>query len=191
RTAQALLLVSVLVAAFLVGVGGSAGQGRLTFIDLRLVRWVALFDLLLSLLIACAIMLLGQAVVSYEVFTGKVLPRRGFFRQWRNTILLAMGYASFAGLSVVLGWRSVGSLVFDSVLLVGLSAGLSWRAFVERDQFIKRLRPFVSSQDLMQQMVGMPTKREMRAEVLFQSVCRDVLGAKQAQLVPLGVMASL
>ena len=43
-------------------------------------RWQALvywFDLLTSVLVAFAVTLLGQAIVSYEIFTGKTLPRRG------------------------------------------------------------------------------------------------------------------
>ena len=35
-----------------------------------------------------SILLLGQAIVSYEIFTGKTLPRRGFLHLWRNTVIL-------------------------------------------------------------------------------------------------------
>ncbi len=49
---------------------------------------IAVFDLVLAGLIAAAIILLGQVIVSHEIFTGKTLPRRGFFRQWRNVIIL-------------------------------------------------------------------------------------------------------
>src|SRR5439155_23344426 len=53
---------------------------------------VAWLDLAISSLIALAIILLGRAVVSYEIFTGKTLPRRGLLWQWRNAVVLAAGY---------------------------------------------------------------------------------------------------
>ena len=65
---------------------------------------IAWLDLVIAALIAIAVVLLGQAVVSYEVFTGKTLPRRGFMRHWRRAMILAMGYG------IVMGW----SLTFQS-----------------------------------------------------------------------------
>lgn len=190
-TAVMFLLASVLVAAFLVWIVRETKSGAIQLIDMRLVRGVALFDLMLSLLIGCAIILLGQAVVSYEVFTGKVLPRRGFFRHWRNAILLAAGYALVIGGSLVGGLRSIYSLILTAVLMVVFYALLSWRSFVERDQFIKRLRPFVSSQQLTQHLMNTTENTALRSQALFQSVCQEVLGTQSAQLIPLGILAPL
>ena len=92
-----LLVVSVLVTYFIYQIFQSAR----TYPYLQMsITQIALYDLTLELLVALAVILLGRAVVSYEVFTGKVLPRRGFFRQWHTTILLAAGYA------FVIGWNS-------------------------------------------------------------------------------------
>ena len=43
--------------------------------------------------------LLGQAIVAYEIFTGKALPRHGFLRYWRRAIILAVGYGVVIGFS--------------------------------------------------------------------------------------------
>jgi hypothetical protein len=42
---------------------------------------LVVFDLVIASLISVAVILLGQAVRSYEVFTGKALPRPGLLRQ--------------------------------------------------------------------------------------------------------------
>ena len=55
---------------------------------------MAAYDLVLASLVAVATLLLGQAIVAYEIFTGRVLPRRSFVRHWRYAILLAGGYVA-------------------------------------------------------------------------------------------------
>ena len=46
----------------------------------QVILTIVRFDIIISALIAISTMLLGQSIVSYEVFTGKTLPRRGFRR---------------------------------------------------------------------------------------------------------------
>jgi hypothetical protein len=70
-----LLVVSLLVALF---IGSVFAYARTIAPFGPDARFIGVFDLGLSLLIALATTLMGQAVVSYEVFTGKTLPRRGF-----------------------------------------------------------------------------------------------------------------
>jgi hypothetical protein len=55
------------------------------------------FDLLIAGMIAVAIVLTGQAIVSYEIFTGKALPRGGLLSYWRRTLILAAGYGALLG----------------------------------------------------------------------------------------------
>ena len=64
------------------------------------VKPLVLFDLLGSLLLAAQVVLLGQAIVSYEVFTGKTLPRRGLARYWRNALILAAGFGGLMAISL-------------------------------------------------------------------------------------------
>ncbi len=45
-------------------------------LDETMLLGMAWFDLLVEFLIATAVLLLGQAIARYEVFTGKALPRR-------------------------------------------------------------------------------------------------------------------
>ena len=50
---------------------------------------VAWFDLAIASLISVAIILVGQAVVSYEVFTGKTAPSRGLRQYWQGALVIS------------------------------------------------------------------------------------------------------
>jgi signal transduction histidine kinase len=186
-----LLVVSLMVMGFMLAVIYAARTASHTLVGVGMIQAVALLDLTMATLIGAAVILLGQAIVSYEVFTGKALPRRGFFRHWRNTILLAVGAAIPVGYTLVVQPLPIFSLLLATLLMTAFYALFSWRSFVEREQFMARLRPFVSSQRLMQHLVGVERDTASRAHSLFHAICQDVLGTQQARLIPLGVLAPL
>jgi signal transduction histidine kinase len=183
-TAAALLAVSVVVAYFIGSVVVGIAEGSRSAIQLQT---IAAYDLAISLLIALSSLLLGQAIVSYEIFTGRVLPRHSFLRHWRNAIILAAGYAAVVGWSITLQLRPIYSLLLATLLMALFYALYSWRSFREREQFVARLRPFVQSQGIS----ANPLHANSSAAELLAALCRDVLGSAQAQLVPLGSMAPL
>jgi signal transduction histidine kinase len=183
-TAGALLAVSLLVAYFIVSMIATVAEGRLPAVQLQT---IALYDLALSLLIAIASLLLGQAIVSYEIFTGRVLPRRSFVRHWRNAMILAGGYAAVIGWSLVMHLRPIYSLLLATLLMALFYALYSWRTFWEQEQFVARLRPFVQSQGIRSNTA----QANSTAAELLAAICRDVLGTAQARLIPLGSMAAL
>ena len=120
-----------------------------------LVTPLALFDLLGALLLAGQAMLLGQAVVSYEVFTGKTLPRRGLARYWRNALILAAGFGGLMALSLGLPLDQSYRLLLALVIVAIFYALLSWRSFVERERSLEQLRPFVASERLVDHLLAM------------------------------------
>lgn len=188
----AMLMVALILAVFMMWVIESSYEGALDSRIDTVANTVAFFDLLLSSLITAVIIFLGQAIVSYEIFTGKTLPRRGFFFHWRNANILGAGCAAIVSWLVV--FRPVlpiyGFLMM-TLLIVVFHVLSSWRSFAHRDFMIKQLRPFVSSQGLMQQLITSGDDSESRARELFNATCRDMLGAKQAYLIPLGILAPL
>jgi signal transduction histidine kinase len=184
-----LLLVSLLVGAVMLWVVLNARQYAFDFYMARTVVW---FDLVISLLIAIAVTLTGQAVVSYEVFTGKALPRRGLQRYWQRAFILALGYSAVMSLSLTLGLHPIYSLLLSATLMVVFYALLSWRSYAERERLIASLRPFVASQQLYEQLLGpLSPASQGAARGPFNALCEDVLGARLAYLVPLGSFAPL
>ena len=190
-TAVALLLVSLLVAWAMLWIVMNARQRALNGLYNEMALTVAWFDLIIASLIAVAVLLQGQAIVSYEVFTGKTLPRRGLWRHWRSAIVLAGGYSAVVALSLALQLRPIYSLLLSTVLMALFYALFSWRSYEERERTMAQLRPFVASQRLYEQLLTPSSPPEVDTSSPFRALCEDVLGARLAFLVPLGPLAPL
>jgi signal transduction histidine kinase len=149
------------------------------------------FDLAVATLIAVAITLLGRAIVGYAVFTGRPLPRRGFFRQWRSTVLLAAGLGLISGGALAVQLRPLYALMSAGAAVVVFHAFFNWRAFAERAQFMAQLRPFVASLDLYDQLIDSSPPDPAAPQAIFETLCRDVLGAQSGALVPTDSLVAL
>ncbi|HFQ95447.1 MAG TPA: hypothetical protein ENK30_02635 [Anaerolineae bacterium] len=198
--ATALLLLVSLVVGGVIGWLLFLAQPRdIAAYGLALSIPMAGFDLLISALIALAVMMIGQAIISYEIFTGKTLPRGELRRSWYNAIVLALGFGLVVGLSFALQMQPISALLLATLLMTAFYALLNWRSYARREEYIRQLRPFVGSQHLYERMLMPPssTRREQAdaqpvdVDLLFQTLCTEVLAVLQAQLVPLGALASL
>jgi signal transduction histidine kinase len=187
----ALLTASLLVALVMAWVALNARHGPVTRIYANVAFGVAWFDLTIASLIGAAIVLLGQAIVSYELFTGRSLPRRGFLRHWRRAVILAAGYGMVVGGGLALKLRPIYSLLLTVVIMVAFYALLVWRSFTERERYIEHLRPFVTSQRLYERLLVASAPPDVDAVTLFRALCEDVLGARLAYLAALGPLAPL
>lgn len=183
-----LLLVSLLVAAFVAAL----------YLDLlpftrpgEELLALALFDLLIASLIALAVVLIGKAAVSYEIFTGKVLPRRGFFRQWRSAVILAAGFSVLGAMSLTLHVQPVYVLLLATLLLTTFFALFSARSYADRERYMEQLRPFVSSQQLYEHLLSSTAPTELDIATPFRALCENVLAARVAYLHALGPLAPL
>jgi signal transduction histidine kinase len=153
------------------------------------------FDVLIVGLITVAIVLIGQAIVAYEIFTGKALPRGGLARYWRRGLVLAGGYGALMGLSLslpgVAGVDPIYRLLLATLLMTLFYALLSWRSYVDRERSMEHLRPFVASQQLYERMLRPLAPPEVDIAEPFRALCADVLGARVAYLAALGPLAPL
>lgn len=186
-----LFLVSLLVAGVMLWIVQDARQQTFWEVYQDSIFIITAFDLLISLLTAAAIVLLGQAIVSYEVFTGKTLPRQGLWRHWRRVVALAVGYGIIVGGSLAINLRPLYSLLLTTFLMTLFAALFSWRSFVEREQYIDNLRPFVASQRLYDQLLTPSVPADVDITTPFQVLCEQVLDAQLAYLAPLGPLAPL
>lgn len=145
------------------------------------VRPLVLFDLLGALLLAAQVVLLGQAIVSYEIFTGKTLPRRGLARYWRNALILAAGFGGLMAISLGLPLDQSYRLTLALVIVAIFYALLSWRSFVERERTLDQLRPFVASERLVDHLLATEPTRASQAAVRNGMVAPD---PRVADLLP-------
>jgi signal transduction histidine kinase len=190
----ALLLVSLLVGWAMVWIIQTARRGIYDSASTVLGE----FDLVIQAIIAASIVMIGQAVVSYEVFTGKTLPRHGLRRYWQRALILAAGYGLVVGWALVYPLRPVYTVLLSTAIMTIFYALLSWRSYAEREQHIENLRPFVSSQGLYEQLLfpaSTPSAAtgKARTEIAspFHALCTDLLGARLAYLIPLGPLGPL
>jgi len=188
-----LLVVSLLVAWVMLWIVSNARQRAMYDVYSSMTLTIACFDLVIALLIGTAVVLLGQAIVSYEIFTGKTLPRRGLMRHWHRAVILAAGYGAVVSWSLTLRLRTVYSLLLTAMLMTLFYALLSWRSYDERERYIDHLRPFVASQRLYDRLVASspPLPDQVDVQTLFRALCDDVLGARTAYLLPLGPLTPL
>jgi signal transduction histidine kinase len=188
-----LLAVSLLVAAALMWVVADA---RVEYgaedVYIRLSQTLAWFDLVIAALIGLAVLLLGQAVILYEVFTGKSLPRQELRRAWRSAVLLSVAISPVAAGGFLLGIKPIYSLLASMVLAVTFFALYTWRSFSGREAALQQMRPFLSSQrlyDAVLQPGEEPSDLEVQAP--FAALVNGLLGAQRGVLAPLGSLATL
>lgn len=190
----ALLAVALLVSGLLFWLVNVAGRAPLTWDTLlQLADELTWADLALAGLLTAAILLLGQALVVYEVFTGSSLPRRGFRRQWRAGVLWTGALSLLMGAGLIWQVRPVYSLLAVLLMMVAFVTLNDVRARREREESIHRLRPFAAGPRLYERLLT-PGDAPLSAEQLgapFAALCRDVLNVERAALIPLGPMAAL
>jgi signal transduction histidine kinase len=186
-----LLIVSFLVTGFMLWVVQDVSRRTFFEIYLESTRLIATLDLVIAFIIGIVIVLLGQAVVSYEVFTGKTLPRRGLLRHWQRVVLLALGYGIIIGGTLTLSVRPIYSLLLTTLLMTFFFALIGWRSYVERDRYIGNLRPFVTSHRLYEQLLTQSVPQDVDFVTPFHALCRDVLDAQVAYLAAIGPLAPL
>jgi signal transduction histidine kinase len=185
-----LLFVSLLVGWAMFWINSNAQQH--TF-DRSIALSIAWFDLAIAALIGLAIVMIGQAVVSYEIFTGRALPRRGLLHYWRRALILAGGYSMVVSLSLSLSSKPVYTLLLSTLIIVSFYALLNWRNYAERERLISQLRPFVASQQLYNQLLktGQNENLDLDIQTPFRALCEDILEAEAAYLIPQGPLAPL
>lgn len=185
-----LLGVSLIVGGLAVWFLGRAAAGEPLLAEPDSITLLKLTDLIILALLAVTIGLVGRAIVSYEIFTGRTLPRRGLFRQWRNSLVLAATCSGLLAASFLVpvgpGYRPALALA----LLAVAYALLSWHSYSERQQSMAALRPFVASQRLYEHLRA-GSAADVDATELLRALCDQVLGARVAHLVTVGPLAPL
>lgn len=185
-----LLAVSLLVAGVMAWLVQSLTRARTEFLSNEFLIGIGLVDVFISGLLAGVLVLVGQAIVSYEVFTGQTLPRQGLQRYWRRAIILAAGFGVVVGGGLAEEWPVTFIIILTVLVTTIFYALLSWRAYAERERALRQLRPFVTSERRYETALA-PEESAPSAVTLLATLCREVLSARRACLVPLGALAPL
>ena len=142
------------------------------------------------ILISFALITLGRAIISYEIFSQKALPRLELARHWNIYIAFAALYAFLITRAAHPGPHFIVYLLSGGLLGTVFFVVLGRRSARDRRKHIKLLRPFVGSQRLYENFLAAGAASPDVATP-FSALARDVLGVTRAHLIPLGVAAPL
>ncbi len=140
-------------------------------------------DLAIVTLIAATVFLMGQAIVSYEIFTGNALLRQGLRRRWYSAVTLAAGFSALLGALVVFDLPIVFGALIICAVVGALYAVNTWRSFAEHEAAIANIRLFTTG--------NLAYDAPAEHELYFQQLCEKFLGVRSAGLLPLGSYALL
>jgi signal transduction histidine kinase len=148
-------------------------------------------ELLVCIAVSIAVVLLGKAIVSYEIFTNKALPRRGFLQQWRYIVLVSALFGIVVSWSLTVEIRPIYASLLTTVFMTLVLAIWSWRSYREHERHVAGMRPFVSSQGLYEHVLAADDDAPDVAHTAFEALCRDVLDMRPGFLFPLGALSSM
>ena len=186
------LLVSILVTFAIAWVLFSLIDGFEFFLYRRTWNILAAFDLAIEMLLLINVMLLGQAIISYELFTGRSMPRRGMRGQWQIVLALGGLFSLFVSTVSLLDLPQMHTLLLITILIISLSALIGQRVWQTRQQTLAELRPFISSQRLYDNLLDEVESGQLTdLQPAFDALCRDLLGTSVGYLLPLGPLATL
>jgi hypothetical protein len=147
-------------------------------------------DLLISGMILLAILLLGEGIITYELFSDSLLPHRRLRQSWHTLTGIAVPFCGCVAACLVWGVPPVYGALGGVVLLTTVVAISAWRLHRERESLMVDLRGFIAGPPLFETLLTAAVESSGYARP-FQTLCTEVLGARQAYLMPLGPFASL
>lgn len=157
-----------------------------------IVRLCAWCDLTISALVGAVVLLLGQAVVAYEVFAGRTLPRRGLHRHAVTAAALSLAYALLVPAALARWPGPVQGYLLGSALAVALYAVLAWASYSDQERQARHLRPLVGGRHVFDELRAAHGEAGTEgADESLRALCEDLLEAESLALVPTGPFAPL
>jgi len=184
-----LLIVSLMVTSFMIWVVFNSWKYLKYDTYYMIYGIVEVSDLVISSFISLAVIFLGQAITSYEIFTGNTLPRRGLFRNWLNTIFLSSAYSIIIGSGLTGKIDIIHYLLLTAFLMTGFYVMANKRFYLERERFMSELYPFVRNQNIYDNLLQEDNIKDNNDS--FFAMCKNILETSKACLIPLGFFAPL
>ena len=150
---------------------------------INVLRELYFADELVAGLIGLAIIFLGRAVLSNSVLTDRLQGGSGLFARWRNVVGVAIIGSLFVALLYNLDIQPIYSVLLTVILAVMAYALFNWRQYVEHEEFMRRLNPFVTSLHLHERLLTNDADSEQESRELFTALCRDALRTAHACLL--------
>lgn len=179
-----LLLFGVLILVFFLFLGKGLGISEDPVLEMQK-RPVLFYGFLIGiqLFVTAAILVLGKALISYEVFTGRILPKMSLKQEWRNATL------GFLGLSGIYTF-----LALLKIQKIELFLCISYVYIASRTYLLKRNKDLRLTENSILRSImvpdevsKIPTEEEGNIQIRFQKsfeiLCSKILETSKAFFV--------
>lgn len=126
------------------------------------------FVLCIQGLICISILALGWALTSYEILTGRILPKISLKQEWKNSVYTSLAFSSFYFLFAKLGYPKAEIFIVSS-----------YSFFLSRFFTIRKNKQVSSNQNKVLKKI----LSSGSVKLSFGYLCKDVLEATKAALV--------
>lgn len=187
-----LILVSL---AILVGVTAILGRETLDR-EVQSIRGDKYPFLLLTLdFFAClavlvTILIVGRAIISYQVFTGRYLAMKSLKEYWKIIFTFSVLYSLISALSGIIGYTTDSKQVILSLVGILFFVKIQIVSRKRENENRKILKPFLFNENLYESITHTSDKIDSLLANTFRLLCDNTLETTKACLVPMGAYAS-
>jgi len=194
---QTILRASILLASLAILVGIVAVLGKNTIEnEIRHISsekfppLLLILDSLACLAVLVTILIVGQAVISYQVFTGRYLAMKSLKSYWKYILLFGVLYSSLATIGGLFGYASDSKQVLLSLLGLVFLVKIQTISRKREEENRKILKPFLFNENLYESITQSGEKIDSHLENTFRLLCDNTLDTTRACLVPKGAYVS-
>lgn len=147
-------------------------------------------DLVACLSIMVTIAIVGRAVISYQVFTGRYLAMRSLKEYWKYMVYYTIFNATILIIGGLLGYTTDLKQVSLCLLGVFFIVKIQMISRKREDENRKTLRPFLLNENLYISITQTTERIDLILENTFKLLCDNTLETTRACLIPLGTYSS-
>lgn len=147
-------------------------------------------DSLACLAVLATILIVGQAVISYQVFTGRYLAMKSLKDYWKYVLVFAILYSIVLSLCGIIGYTTDSKQVFLSLLGLVFFVKIQNVSRRREEENRKILKPFLFNENLYESITQASEKMDSHLGNTFRLLCDNTLETTKACLIPMGAYAS-
>lgn len=181
--------------SILVGIGSIQGRDYLN-VEISSIRsnpfpsFLLFLDSIANIAIMATIVIVGRAVISYQVFTGRYLAMKSLKEYWRNISIFVFANGFILVCSGLLGYSTDLKQVLINFLAIFSIVQVQMISRKREEENKKTLKPFLFNENLYLSITDTSQRIEFQLEKTFQLLCDTTLNTTRACLIPLGAYSS-
>ncbi|XDD50041.1 ATP-binding protein [Leptospira sp. WS92.C1] len=178
------LLFGVFILVFLLFVGGSLGILKDPVLQSDN-NPIPFYGILIGIqcFVGAAILVLGKALISYEIFTGRILPKISLRKEWRNAVLGFSIFSTIYLLSALTGIKKIELFLTASLVYI-----LSRTLLLQKNKNLRIegnavLRSILTSDEISVNFSGDFQNIKERFQKPFYTLCSEILETSKAVFI--------